>query len=172
MRIFFGVLTAKSAKFLGHDGFSYPFHLNPGNLLIAEVFLVPAGHAMGYDPEPRQTSLAGPSLGLSEKTAADTLPAEGRMHQKLSAGGEVSKIVHILPREARGKLRLIDNTNQAQNLNPPHSEYKIAVRFLYVTLEFIAESLALLMVHMISKLLNSSFQIYFASHSYLPSEIH
>jgi len=66
----------------------------------------------------------------------------------------------------------MDNANQAQNLKPPPSEDKVAVWFLYVTLEFVAESLALLIVHVISELLNSSFHFCFGSYSYLPSEIH
>lgn len=112
MRIFFGVLTAKSGKFLGHDGFCYLFHLNPGDLLIAEVSLVPVDHAVGYDPESRQSSLVGPSLGVSKKTAADTLPATGRMHYKLGAGGEVSQVARLLFGEAGGKLNLMNYTDQ------------------------------------------------------------
>ncbi len=66
--------------------------------------------------------------------------------------------------EAGGKLSLIDNANQAQNLKPSYCENEVAVLFLYVTLEFVAESLALLIVHVISKLLDGGLHTLFGSY--------
>ena len=80
---------SRSVKLFGHDDFLHPFHLNSGNLLIAEVFLVPVGHAVGYVPISRQPSPVGPRLGVPVKAAANTPVAEGGVHQKLGAVSEV-----------------------------------------------------------------------------------
>ncbi len=74
---------------LRQQNFFYTFVIKPVKFLIAEVSPVPLSLAVGNDPESRQSSLLGPIFGASEKTATNTLPAERRMHQELSAAGEV-----------------------------------------------------------------------------------
>ena len=67
---------------------------------------------------------------------------------------------------------MVNNANQAQNLRTPQSKNKVAVWFLYVTLEFVSEGLALLIVHVISELLDSGFYIRFSGYSQLPTLRH